>query len=186
MSFNTDRLIGNLIIPFFPQERLLILLPGAQSSDFIKTCRTVDILPRRFLPLVIYDHLLTTYLFFKKTFNKHQQTHRFFLVAPSKALELGRRYGLWFGWCWRWGCSCGSAEEWFVWWDFFTGRELNCAWMELVQVRGDKLSTLPETNSSPLKMDGWNTTILLGRPIFRGELLVSGRVPLTLDMGLQK
>ena len=25
-------------------------------------------------------------------------------------------------------------------------------------------------------MDGWNTTFLLGRPIFRGELLVSGRV----------
>ena len=31
-------------------------------------------------------------------------------------------------------------------------------------------------------MDGWNTTFLLGRPIFRGELLVSGRVPLTLDI----
>ncbi len=28
----------------------------------------------------------------------------------------------------------------------------------------------------PLKMDGWNTTFLLGRPIFRGEPLVSGRV----------
>ena len=32
-------------------------------------------------------------------------------------------------------------------------------------------------------MDGWNTTFLLGWPIFRGELLVSGRVPLTLDNG---
>ena len=30
------------------------------------------------------------------------------------------------------------------------------------------MSTLPETNSSPLKMDSWNTTFLLGRPIFRG------------------
>ena len=30
-----------------------------------------------------------------------------------------------------------------------------------------KCPTLPETNSSPLKMDGWNTTFLLGRPIFR-------------------
>ncbi len=29
-------------------------------------------------------------------------------------------------------------------------------------------TTLPETNSSPLKMDGWNTTFLLGRSIFRG------------------
>ena len=55
--------IGHLIIPFFRQE---CLLPGAQSSDFIKTCRTVDILPRRFLPLIMYDHLLTTYLFFQK------------------------------------------------------------------------------------------------------------------------
>ena len=27
--------------------------------------------------------------------------------------------------------------------------------------------TPPETNSSHLKMDGWNTTFLLGRPIFR-------------------
>ena len=34
--------------------------------------------------------------------------------------------------------------------------------------------TLPETNSSPLKMDGWNTTFLLGsRPIFReGRIFV--------------
>ena len=27
--------------------------------------------------------------------------------------------------------------------------------------------SLPETNSSHLKMDGWNTRFLLGRPIFR-------------------
>ena len=30
-------------------------------------------------------------------------------------------------------------------------------------------NTIPETNSLHLKMDGWNTTFLLGRPIFRGE-----------------
>ena len=29
------------------------------------------------------------------------------------------------------------------------------------------LPTLPETNSSHLKIDGWKTTFLLGRPIFR-------------------
>ena len=28
----------------------------------------------------------------------------------------------------------------------------------------------------PLKMDAWNTSFLLGWPIFRGELLVSGGV----------
>ena len=39
-----------------------------------------------------------------------------------------------------------------------------------------QVSTLPETNSSHLEMDGWNTSFLLGWPIFRGELLVSGRV----------
>ena len=38
------------------------------------------------------------------------------------------------------------------------------------------VGTLPETNSSHLKMDGWNTGFLLGRPIFRGELLVLGSV----------
>ena len=33
---------------------------------------------------------------------------------------------------------------------------------------GVSVYTLPETNSSHLKMDGWNTCFLLGRPIFRG------------------
>ena len=28
--------------------------------------------------------------------------------------------------------------------------------------------TLPETNKSPLKMDGWKMIFLLGGPIFRG------------------
>ena len=37
-------------------------------------------------------------------------------------------------------------------------------------------NTLPETNSSHLKMDGWKMNFLLGWPIFRCELLVSGRV----------
>ena len=32
----------------------------------------------------------------------------------------------------------------------------------------------PDAVYPPLKNDGWNTTFLLGRPIFRGELLVSG------------
>ena len=35
--------------------------------------------------------------------------------------------------------------------------------------------SLPETNVAP-ENDGWSTTFLLGWPIFRGELLVSGRV----------
>ena len=41
---------------------------------------------------------------------------------------------------------------------------------------GWSMGTFPETNSLPLKMDGWNTSFLLGWPIFRGELLVSGRL----------
>ena len=46
--------------------------------------------------------------------------------------------------------------------------------------------TLHETNSSPLKMDGWNTTLLLGRPIFRCKRLVSGRVELEAVHGISR
>ena len=47
-------------------------------------------------------------------------------------------------------------------------------------------STLPETNSLPLKMDGWNTGFLLGWPIFRCEvLLVSGSVMLLVFAELE-
>ena len=35
--------------------------------------------------------------------------------------------------------------------------------------------TLPETNSSPIKMDGWNTTFLLGFGLFSGAFNVSFR-----------
>ena len=40
--------------------------------------------------------------------------------------------------------------------------------------------TLPETNSEFTPENGWlgDKPFLLGRSIFRGELLVSGRVPL--------
>ena len=37
------------------------------------------------------------------------------------------------------------------------------------------LITLPETNSLPLKMDGWNTTFLLGFSLFSGAFAVSFR-----------
>ena len=36
------------------------------------------------------------------------------------------------------------------------------------------VSTLPETNSSPLKMDGWKTSFLLGWSIFRGYVSSRG------------
>ena len=36
--------------------------------------------------------------------------------------------------------------------------------------------TLPEANSLHLKMDGWKMKFLLGNPIFRCELFVSGSV----------
>ena len=35
-------------------------------------------------------------------------------------------------------------------------------------------STPSETNSLHLKMDGWKSNFLLGRPIFHGAMLVSG------------
>ena len=36
--------------------------------------------------------------------------------------------------------------------------------------------TLPETNSSPLKMDAWNTILSYWGGLFSGAMLVSGRV----------
>ena len=42
-------------------------------------------------------------------------------------------------------------------------------------------NTLPETNCLHLKIDGCNTSFLLGWPIFRGELLGSGRVLYQID-----
>ena len=49
------------------------------------------------------------------------------------------------------------------------------------KLTSDVVFTLPETDSSPLKMDGFNTTFLLGFGLFSGAfdlLLVSGRVGL--------
>ena len=40
------------------------------------------------------------------------------------------------------------------------------------------ITSLKLTAKAPKKMDGWNTTFLFKNPIFRGELLVSGRVAL--------
>ena len=42
-------------------------------------------------------------------------------------------------------------------------------------------TVLTETNSSHLKMDGWNTSFLLGWPIFR---LVSGAICIKLNVQL--
>ena len=44
-----------------------------------------------------------------------------------------------------------------------------------------KVPSLKLTASLHLKMDGWNTRFLLGWPIFRGRLLVSGSVPFCLE-----
>ena len=54
----------------------------------------------------------------------------------------------------------------------------NSFWAKLVLNcwKRKQLPSLKLTASLPLEMDGWNTTFLLGRPIFRCELLVSGRV----------
>ena len=44
-------------------------------------------------------------------------------------------------------------------------------------VPASKVYTLPETNSSPLKMDGWKMNFLLGFGLFAGaKMLVLGRV----------
>jgi len=40
----------------------------------------------------------------------------------------------------------------------------------------NKITTPPKTNSSHMKMDGWNTFFLLGFGPFSGAMLVLGRV----------
>ena len=46
-----------------------------------------------------------------------------------------------------------------------------------------KSHTLPETNNSLLKMDGWNTTFLLGRQLFRVYVKLRGGIFPSLEMG---
>ena len=46
----------------------------------------------------------------------------------------------------------------------------------LFELKGFLCHTLPETNSSHLKMDGWDTSFLLGPGLFSGAMFVSGSV----------
>ena len=48
------------------------------------------------------------------------------------------------------------------------------------------VATLPETNSSPLKMDGWKTIVSYWGGLFSGAMLVSGRVMALRDKNGQK
>ena len=59
--------------------------------------------------------------------------------------------------------------------------------LELLGVSLGKV-TLPETNSEFTLKNGWleDDPFLLGRPIFRGELLVSGRVVVDWLVGLHR
>ena len=65
--------------------------------------------------------------------------------------------------------------------DQLVEKEKVTAW-DLKKVENLELSwgTLPKTNSSHLKMDGWNTEYYLpfGLGLFSGAMLVSGRVHL--------
>ena len=53
-------------------------------------------------------------------------------------------------------------------------------WISNVHLKGKNsamfIPTLPETNSSHLKMDGWNTRPSFWDGLFSGAMLVSGRV----------
>ena len=54
-------------------------------------------------------------------------------------------------------------------WEFFVHGNV-------YQILFSHFFTLPEINSSPLRIDSWKKRFLLETTIFRGELLVSGRV----------
>ena len=57
-----------------------------------------------------------------------------------------------------------------------TSCHLKISWMFVIQTKKALMLTLPETNSSHLKMVVSNRNLLFQQSIFRGELLVSGRV----------
>ena len=57
--------------------------------------------------------------------------------------------------------------------DTFYGK---CSWVNIPFVPWMVWDTPPQTNSLHLKMDGWNTTFLLGPGLFSGAMLVLGRV----------
>ena len=67
--------------------------------------------------------------------------------------------------------------SWLTWMDFFVAHKggINGDHEKFTTLRDQLIYTLLETNIAP-KMDGWKTAFLFRRPIFRGELLVLGRV----------
>ena len=67
------------------------------------------------------------------------------------------------------GCNQGYNGRHRHLWDPSCGVLISKVWLENVGI-------FPETNGSHLRMDGWKMSFLLGRLIFRGELLVSGSV----------
>ena len=75
-----------------------------------------------------------------------------YISYPEFVLHLGRV-----------GSTQGLSPE------FFLNKSFSLRFVPIV--------TLPETNSSPLKIDGWKMNFLLGPGIFSGtKMLVSGRV----------
>ena len=73
-------------------------------------------------------------------------------------VDMSRDYSIW--------CRMGFSSQVMKW--------LHILW---------GLATLPKTNNSPLKMDGWNTSFLLGWPIFM--CYVSFRGGILSSVGLQ-
>ncbi len=81
----------------------------------------------------------------------------------------------------NWGCQPSShSGKWrFIGSPWSPAQTLNVNIITLLVTRKQDIPkyTLPKTNSSHLKMDGWNTSFPFGaRPICRCELLVSGRL----------
>ena len=71
---------------------------------------------------------------------------------------------------WILGMACYSSQDSSLTWHFSRDMDLSTGNL-------GKYATLPQTNSSHLKMDGWNSIFfLLGWPVFRSELLVLGIV----------
>ena len=53
--------------------------------------------------------------------------------------------------------------------------DVNECWCSIFEFWSSQNGTLPETNSSPLKMDGWNTSLSYSGGLFSGAFAVSFR-----------
>ena len=94
-----------------------------------------------------------------------ETTELVFVVMKGRSIEV-------VGWVWR-GLGLGWMDPkigepgMIIRSYIFVLREMSCEFHMFIVPQKIRSAPFPETNSSHLKMDGWNTSFLLGWPVFR-------------------